>query len=97
MRSSIWNLYRQICWRKGVPVEAKRNELEKQLLLTKRTIVELVKIVRIAKKKARQEIREKERDQHPETLRQDENTVRRIDTRVASENFSMSTFWVHFF
>ncbi|XP_058808669.1 coiled-coil domain-containing protein 42-like [Phymastichus coffea] len=58
VRACIWNLYRQICKRKGVPTEASRDDLEQQLLHVKRTIVELGKIVRAAKHKASREAKD---------------------------------------
>ncbi|XP_001605965.2 coiled-coil domain-containing protein 42 homolog [Nasonia vitripennis] len=60
VRACIWNLYRQICRRKGVAVEAKRDDLELQLLHVKRTILELGKIVRAAKRKTAREEKQKE-------------------------------------
>ncbi|XP_014211769.1 coiled-coil domain-containing protein 42 homolog [Copidosoma floridanum] len=60
VRACIWNLYRQICRRKGVPIELDRSELEEQLHHVKRTILELGKIVHAAKKKTAREKRERE-------------------------------------
>lgn len=52
IRASIWNIYRQICHQKNVQVTARKNDIEQHLLHIKRTIVELNKIVKAAKKKA---------------------------------------------
>ncbi|XP_033223512.1 coiled-coil domain-containing protein 42 homolog [Belonocnema kinseyi] len=52
MRSCCWNIYLQICKRKGVPIEVDRNDHEQQLLHIKRTILELKRIIKTARKKA---------------------------------------------
>ncbi|XP_011496652.1 PREDICTED: coiled-coil domain-containing protein 42A [Ceratosolen solmsi marchali] len=45
IRACIWNLYRQVCKRKGIPADATQNDLEQQMLIIKRTIIELRKIL----------------------------------------------------
>uniref|UniRef100_A0ABD2W3Q6 Flagellar FliJ protein n=1 Tax=Trichogramma kaykai TaxID=54128 RepID=A0ABD2W3Q6_9HYME len=57
IRDCVWNLYNQMCYRKGVSAEAKRDDLEEQLQMVKRTIVELGKIVKMAKRRARRELK----------------------------------------
>ncbi|XP_063987511.1 coiled-coil domain-containing protein 42 homolog isoform X2 [Diachasmimorpha longicaudata] len=55
IRSSCWNIYQQICKRKGVPVEVAKGDIENQLVHIKSTILELKRIVKAANKKATKE------------------------------------------
>lgn len=48
-------MYRQLCNRKGLAIDAKREDLEQQLLHVKRTIVELGKIVKATRRRAARE------------------------------------------
>ncbi|XP_023289087.1 coiled-coil domain-containing protein 42 like-2 [Orussus abietinus] len=47
-----WNMYQQICKRKGLLVEVSREDAEQQLVHVKRTILELKRITKVAAKKA---------------------------------------------
>lgn len=47
-----WNMYQQLCKRKGYPIEVGQEDVENQLVHIKRTIVELKKITKAARKKA---------------------------------------------
>ncbi|KAK0156779.1 hypothetical protein PV328_012324, partial [Microctonus aethiopoides] len=55
IKLSCWNLYQQICKRKGIPLEFSKDDIENQLVYTKRTITELKRIVKVAKKQAMKE------------------------------------------
>ena len=52
IRYSCWNIYLQICKRKRIPIEVDRNDVEQQLVQIKRTILELKRITKAAKKRA---------------------------------------------
>lgn len=52
IKLSCWNLYQQICKRKGIPLEFSKDDIENQFVYTKRTITELKRIVKVAKKQA---------------------------------------------
>ncbi|KAJ8683020.1 hypothetical protein QAD02_018812 [Eretmocerus hayati] len=58
VRACIWNLYQQICKRKGIEIEAKKDDLEQQLEHVKRAIVGLGKIVITAKRNAARDKRQ---------------------------------------
>ena len=51
VRSCCWNMYQQLCKRKGIPVEVDKDDVENQLTHIKRTILELRRITKAAKKK----------------------------------------------
>ncbi|XP_012138285.1 coiled-coil domain-containing protein 42 like-2 [Megachile rotundata] len=55
VKTCCWNLYQQICKRKGVPVTADKDDVEQQLNDIKRTILELKRLLKIAKKDAPKE------------------------------------------
>lgn len=57
MRASCWNLYLQICKRKGIAIELDPNDYEQQLLQIKRTTLEVKRIIKAAKKKATKPIK----------------------------------------
>ncbi|XP_051162081.1 coiled-coil domain-containing protein 42 homolog [Leptopilina boulardi] len=57
MRACCWNLYSQICKRKGIAIELDPNDYEQQLLQIKRTILEVKRIIKVAKKKATKPIK----------------------------------------
>ncbi|XP_015592671.1 coiled-coil domain-containing protein 42 like-2-like [Cephus cinctus] len=52
VKSCCWNIYKQICRRKDIPIEVQKDDIENQLVHIKRTILELKRITRVAKKKA---------------------------------------------
>lgn len=52
IKSSCWNMYLQLCKRKGHSVEVDREDVENQLAHIKRTILELKRITKVATKKA---------------------------------------------
>ena len=56
MRSCCWNIYLQICKRKGVPIEVHHDDYEQQLLHIKRTILELKRIIKIVTKISKPEL-----------------------------------------
>ncbi|XP_012266751.2 coiled-coil domain-containing protein 42 homolog [Athalia rosae] len=60
VRACCWNVYQQICKRKGIPLEVDREDVEHQLVHIKRTILELKRIVRVARRRALIEARAKE-------------------------------------
>ncbi|XP_046738362.1 coiled-coil domain-containing protein 42 homolog [Diprion similis] len=60
VRACCWNVYQQICRRKGIPVEVDRDDVEHQLVHIKRTILELKRIVRVARRKAQTEAKSKD-------------------------------------
>ncbi|XP_074110792.1 coiled-coil domain-containing protein 42 homolog [Cotesia typhae] len=51
IRLACWNLYTQMCKRKGISIDVSKNDIENQLVHIKRTIVELKRIVKIAEKR----------------------------------------------
>lgn len=51
VQASAWNLYLQMCKRKEVEPEIEQANIEEQLLFIKRTLVEFMRIMRIAQKK----------------------------------------------
>ncbi|XP_008545275.1 coiled-coil domain-containing protein 42 homolog [Microplitis demolitor] len=51
IRLACWNLYTQMCKRKGIPTDVSKNDIENQLVHIKRTIAELKRIVKTAKKR----------------------------------------------
>lgn len=57
IRSSCYNLYLQICKRKGITSELEPTDYEHQLLEIKRTILEMKRIVKAVKKKAAKPIK----------------------------------------
>lgn len=54
-RACCWNIYQQICKRKGMPIEVSSEDVEQQLTHIKRTILELKLIIKDVKKKMREE------------------------------------------
>ncbi|XP_017762535.1 PREDICTED: coiled-coil domain-containing protein 42 like-2 [Eufriesea mexicana] len=52
VKTCCWNLYQQICKRKGIPVTVSKDNIEEQLDHIKRTILELKRIMKVAKKRA---------------------------------------------
>lgn len=52
VKTCCWNLYQQICKRKGIPVSVSKDNIEEQLDHIKRTILELKRIMKVAKKRA---------------------------------------------
>ncbi|XP_076641836.1 coiled-coil domain-containing protein 42 homolog [Halictus rubicundus] len=52
VKTSCWNLYQQTCKRKGVPITVSKDDTEQQLEHIKRTILELKRIIKVAKKRA---------------------------------------------
>lgn len=55
VRACCWNIYQQICKRKEIPIEVSSEDVEQQLVHIKRTILELKRIIKVAKKRAREE------------------------------------------
>ncbi|XP_018397814.1 PREDICTED: coiled-coil domain-containing protein 42 homolog [Cyphomyrmex costatus] len=55
VKACCWNIYQQICKRKGIPVKVSSEDVEQQLIHIKRTILELKRIIKTVKKKAREE------------------------------------------
>ncbi|XP_043253343.1 cilia- and flagella-associated protein 73 [Colletes gigas] len=56
VKTCCWNLYQQICKRKGIPVSVGKEDVEQQLDHIKRTILELKRIIKVAKKRAMKEV-----------------------------------------
>ncbi|KZC12587.1 PREDICTED: coiled-coil domain-containing protein 42 homolog [Dufourea novaeangliae] len=52
VKTCCWNLYQQTCKRKDVPVTVSKDDTEQQLEHIKRTILELKRIIKVAKKRA---------------------------------------------
>lgn len=52
VKSCCWNIYEQVCKRKGIPIKANSDDVERQLVHIKRTISELKLIIKVAKKMA---------------------------------------------
>ncbi|XP_017884313.1 coiled-coil domain-containing protein 42 homolog [Ceratina calcarata] len=52
VKTCCWNLYQQICKRKDIPITVSKDDVEQQLDQIKRTILELKRIIRVAKKRA---------------------------------------------
>ncbi|XP_076760597.1 coiled-coil domain-containing protein 42 homolog [Xylocopa sonorina] len=52
VKTCCWNLYQQICKRKSIPVTVSKDDVEHQLDHIKRTILELKRIIKVAKKRA---------------------------------------------
>ncbi|XP_078049512.1 coiled-coil domain-containing protein 42 homolog [Augochlora pura] len=52
VKTCCWNLYQQTCKRKDVPITVNKNDTEQQLEHIKRTILELKRIIKVAKKRA---------------------------------------------
>ncbi|XP_044738950.1 coiled-coil domain-containing protein 42 homolog [Chrysoperla carnea] len=52
VQDGAWNLYKAICARKGMDTTIDRENTEDQLIYIKQTLVDLRKIIRIAKKRA---------------------------------------------
>lgn len=52
IKSCCWNIYQQICIKKGVPIEINQADIENQLIQIKRTILVLKKIAKSANDKA---------------------------------------------
>lgn len=57
VKTCCWNLYQQICKRKGIPVTVSKEDVEQQLDHIKRTILELKRIIKVAKKWTAKEVR----------------------------------------
>ncbi|KAG5332024.1 CCD42 protein, partial [Acromyrmex charruanus] len=55
VKACCWNIYQQICKRKEIPVKVSSEDVEHQLIHIKRTILELKRIIKTVKKKAREE------------------------------------------
>lgn len=55
VKTCCWNIYQQICKRKEIPVKVNKEDVEQQLSHIKRTILELKRIIKTVKKKAREE------------------------------------------
>ncbi|XP_012218947.1 coiled-coil domain-containing protein 42 homolog [Linepithema humile] len=55
VKACCWNIYQQICERKEIPVKVSGEDVEQQLIEIKRTIVELKRIIKVARKRAREE------------------------------------------
>lgn len=55
VKACCWNIYQQICKRKEMPVKVNSEDVEQQLVHIKRTILELKRIIKAVKKKAREE------------------------------------------
>ncbi|KAG5313863.1 CCD42 protein, partial [Acromyrmex insinuator] len=55
VKACCWNIYQQICKRKEIPVKVSSEDVEHQLVHIKRTILELKRIIKTVKKKAREE------------------------------------------
>ncbi|XP_018326626.1 coiled-coil domain-containing protein 42 [Agrilus planipennis] len=56
IREACWNIYLNMCSRKEIEPEFKKDDIENQLMFIKRTLSELKKIVNIAKKRATKEM-----------------------------------------
>lgn len=54
-KACCWNIYQQICKRKELPIEVTSEDVEQQLVHIKRTILELKRIIKVVKKKVREE------------------------------------------
>lgn len=52
VKTCCWNLYQQTCKRKDVPIAVGKDDTEQQLEHIKRTILELKRIIKVAKKRA---------------------------------------------
>ncbi|CAK9805275.1 Coiled-coil domain-containing protein 42 homolog [Anthophora quadrimaculata] len=52
VKTCCWNLYQHICKRKGIPTTVSKDDVEQQLDHIKRTILELKRIIKVAKKRA---------------------------------------------
>ncbi|XP_053973599.1 uncharacterized protein LOC128887511 [Hylaeus anthracinus] len=50
VKTCCWNLYQQICERKGIPATVSKDDFEQQLDHIKRTILELKRIIKVARK-----------------------------------------------
>ncbi|XP_011310181.1 coiled-coil domain-containing protein 42 homolog [Fopius arisanus] len=61
IRSCCWNIYQQICKRKGISVEVDKGDIENQLVHIKSTILELKRIVKAAKKKVAKDAKGKKK------------------------------------
>lgn len=55
VKTSVWNLYQQICRRQNMPVKLEERETEQQLIHIKHTIRELEKVVCTARRHASKE------------------------------------------
>ncbi|KAG7206875.1 hypothetical protein KM043_000775 [Ampulex compressa] len=55
VKTCCWNIYQQICKRKGIPAKVGRDDAEQQLVHIKRTILELKRIIKVAKRRAAKE------------------------------------------
>ena len=55
VKTCCWNLYQQICKRKNIPITLGKDDAEQQLDSIKRTILELKRIIKVAKKRAAKE------------------------------------------
>lgn len=55
VKACCWNIYQQICKRKEIPIEVSSEDVEQQLIEIKRTILELKRIIKVAKKRAQEE------------------------------------------
>lgn len=62
VKACCWNIYQQICKRKEIPVKVSSEDVEQQLIQIKRTILELRRIIKVAKRKAREEGESSHRD-----------------------------------
>lgn len=62
IKSCCWNIYQQMCRRKGIPIEVDKNDIENQLVHIKRTILVLKKITKAAQNKTMKD--EKSRQAH---------------------------------
>ncbi|KOC64934.1 Coiled-coil domain-containing protein 42 like protein [Habropoda laboriosa] len=52
VKTCCWNLYQHICKRKGIPATVSKDDVEQQLDHIKRTVLELKRIIKVAKKLA---------------------------------------------
>ncbi|XP_034171605.1 coiled-coil domain-containing protein 42 homolog [Osmia lignaria lignaria] len=55
VKTCCWNLYQQICKRKGIAVTVSKDDVEQQLNQIKQTIRELKRLIKVAKKRAPKE------------------------------------------
>lgn len=55
VKACCWNIYQQIYKRKETPIKLISEDVEQQLIEIKRTILELKRIIKVAKKRTREE------------------------------------------
>ena len=67
VRTSVWNLYRQLCNRKNIRAEARKEDLEQHLLHIKGSIIGLQKIVKSALAKQQNYLEENKESMETQT------------------------------